>query len=174
MARRRGSPPGVKSKTYGRPGMPRHMLSGLEFYRGEILKVAAVKTCFPTGVDHTHFLIFFFVEVHARCSWKNNLMPSGSVCFSLAFEADTQMTGVNDRSAAEQAGIIPSTRRLSGLSQTARSGFFRNDRSLRNAPPGTQNRADGQRRGCGGRGNSMCVNVSPLATLAPQEPSLYC
>lgn len=46
------------------------------------------------------------------------------------FEADTQMTGVNDRSAAEHAGSIPSTSRLSGLSQTARSGFLRKDLSL--------------------------------------------
>ena len=58
------------------------------------------------------------------------------------------MTGVKDRSAAEEAGIIPSTSRLSGLSHTARSGFRRKDLSLspfHAISDATRNHGDGGR-----------------------------
>lgn len=81
---------------------------------------------------------------------------------SSTFEADTQMTGVNDRSAAEDAGIIPSTRRLSGLSQTARSGFLRKDRSLPSPFHATSN---AKPRQAGGRVWTSLVGVGRVACM---------
>lgn len=87
------------------------------------------------------------------------------------FEADTQMTGVNDRSDAGHAGSIPSTSRLSGLSHTARSGFLRNDLSLsRTFVPRHQQRkprraSAGAECGVAGGVNSVRSRVVRLASL---------
>lgn len=72
-----------------------------------------------------------FVVIHV--SDARRFAPTCRKCsrdHCLAFEAETQMTAVKDKSIAQHAGSMPSTRRLSGLSQIGRSGFFRNERNL--------------------------------------------
>lgn len=85
--------------------------------------------------------------------------------YFFTFEADTQMTGVKDRSAAEHAGNIPSTRRLSGLSQTARRGFFRKDLNL------FQKKHDGGPRRDGGCRYGLLLQLDALPPW--RNPSSY-
>lgn len=102
---------------------------------------------------------------------------------ALAFEADTQMTGVNDNSLAGYPASIPSTRRLSGLSHTGRSGLWRNPRSL--GPQGVSRRTNISGRHAGARGGGG--GVVPGSSSGPEfvgaafgctgltlPPHLYC